>query len=164
MQYWLRLPDNAYDRAWDRFYTTFSFQPGVSAKDWPSITTRKPCKKIDIGSFWSNYNEQATLDFIQKGIDAFTAITQPGELIYALDWQHECFYVDPTKITAREMLQNGSGASRISFLPDGDYYIFITKDFENVWFGHPWEQTVTLIGNQLITAFDDLSLKRSGIR
>ncbi|WP_414648331.1 DUF2716 domain-containing protein [Dinghuibacter sp.] len=29
---------------------------------------------------------------------------------------------------------------------------FITKDRQNVWFGHPWEKTITLIGEKLISA------------
>ena len=45
-----------------------------------------------------------------------------------------------------------SSTPAISFIPDGDYYIFITKDLQNVWFGHPWEKSVTLIGEGLILA------------
>jgi hypothetical protein len=44
------------------------------------------------------------------------------------------------------MLDNNSVLPLISFIPDGEYYIFISKDHQNVWFGHPWEKTVTLIG------------------
>jgi len=38
----------------------------------------------------------------------------------------------------------------IPILPNGDYYIFLTKDFRNVWFGHAWEETITLIGHDLV--------------
>jgi hypothetical protein len=52
------------------------------------------------------------------------------------------------------MLPNDQTNSLVpSFVPDGDYYIFLTKDFQNVWFGHPWEKTITLIGDKLIKAY-----------
>ena len=50
------------------------------------------------------------------------------------------------------MLDNGSNNPVISFVPDGDYYIFISRDLQNVWFGHPWEKSITVIGEKLISA------------
>jgi hypothetical protein len=50
------------------------------------------------------------------------------------------------------MIDNVTNSTVVSFIPDGDYYIFITKDFGNIWFGHPWEKTVTVIGDRLIKA------------
>ena len=104
------------------------------------------------------YSEQSHANFIQQAIEAFIEITTPGEEIYALDWQHECYYYDPRKLRAPDMLNDASNIPKISFIPDGEYNIFVTMDFENIWFGHPWEQTVTIIGNKLITAIKNKGL------
>ncbi|GAB3774366.1 hypothetical protein GCM10027600_36810 [Nocardioides ginsengisegetis] len=33
--------------------------------------------------------------------------------------------------------------------PDGDYYAFLTSDFTEGTFGHPWEKTLCVIGEGL---------------
>lgn len=33
--------------------------------------------------------------------------------------------------------------------PIGDYYAFLTEDFSEGTFGHPWEQTLCVIGHRL---------------
>ncbi|MDQ0899197.1 DUF2716 domain-containing protein [Paenibacillus sp. V4I7] len=42
----------------------------------------------------------------------------------------------------------------ISFYPDGDYYLFINKDFLWGYLGHPWEQTISIFGGDLIHQFE----------
>jgi hypothetical protein len=140
-------------KVWDWIYEELSFKPSVRPIDWPSITTRKRHFKFKIDSLWgTGYSEQKHSNFIQQAIEAFIEITTPGEEIYALDWQHDCYYFDPRKLSASDMLYDDSSVTNISFIPDGDYYIFLAKDFENIWFGHPWEKTITVIGDRLIDA------------
>lgn len=151
---WSRIPQNDCDKIWHKFYTDFSFKPSSCQADWPSIRTSKPNVKLKITDMWSGaYDETKWLSLIQKGINSFCKIVDSEEEIIVLDWQHECYYINPRKIDVRTMLptHNTSG-QKPSFIPDGEYYIFITKDFENVWFGHPWEKTITIIGDKLIHA------------
>ena len=147
MKDWSAIPEIDYNRIWDKFDLDFSFTPSVDSKDWPSIKTEKPFLKFTISDLG---NENLLSDFIKKAIDAFIGITNEDEQIIALDWQHECFYINPGKIKVPDMLD----FSTISFIPNGDYYIFLTNDFENVWFGHPWEKSITVIGDRLINAFN----------
>jgi hypothetical protein len=155
MKDWKTLSEQNSDYAWGRFYQYFNFNPGINEKDWPGIHTDKPFIKFSIENLWgSSYSESINTNFIQKAIDAFVEITKDGEEIYALDWQHECFYVNPRLLTPGLMADNESSIPVISFIPNGDYYIFMTEDFENVWFGHPWEKTITIVGNELINAFN----------
>lgn len=141
------------EKVWDWIYRELSFKPSVRPLDWPSISTQKRYFKFKIDSLWGpDYSEQAHSNFIQQAIDAFIEITTPDEEIYALDWQHECYYFDPRRLSVNYMRDDGSSNTKISFIPDGDYYIFLTKDFENIWFGHPWEKTITVIGDRLIGA------------
>ncbi|MDQ0194585.1 DUF2716 domain-containing protein [Paenibacillus wynnii] len=64
--------------------------------------------------------------------------------IYPKDWQHESFYYSP-------YLQDVS--PRISFYPDGDYYLFLKTDFSFGYLGHPWEHSITIFGEELIQQF-----------
>jgi hypothetical protein len=36
--------------------------------------------------------------------------------------------------------------------PNGDYYIFLSEDFRTGTFGHPWEETMCIFGDRLLTA------------
>jgi hypothetical protein len=153
MQHWTKLTDAEQNEVWGRFFQEFSFRPSVRSVDWPSITTEREIHIFSIDGFWENkYDEASQINFLQKAIDAFVDITEPGELVFALDWQHEGFYIDPRKLTPGLMIDYATSSTVVSFLPDGDYYIFIAKDFKNIWFGHPWEKTVTVIGDKLIKA------------
>jgi hypothetical protein len=156
MKNWTRLSHADYDRIWDRFYKEFSFMPSTSPSDWPSIQTGKPSLKISLAELWSwPYDETKWLSLIEKGIRSFVDITDATEEIISLDSQHDCYHVNPRKIKAEDMLPDENISETLpSFVPDGDYYIFMTKDFENVWFGHPWEKTITIIGTKLIEAYN----------
>ena len=82
----------------------------------------------------------------QLALNLFDKISKPGDKLYALDWQHQCYDFDPRQ----EMDRNEFGEWVIPIFPNGDYYIFLTKDFNNIWFGYPWEQTITLIGDNIV--------------
>lgn len=116
--------------------------------------------KVSITDLWDQtYDEAKWLSLINKGINSFVSITKPLDEIIVLDWQHECFYINPRLIAAEVMLPNDKTTnSSPSFVPEGDYYIFITKNFENVWFGHPWEKTITIVGDKLIEAYKQMDI------
>lgn len=121
--------------------------------------------KINIKDlFGETYNEVAWDDFEAKAISAFKKITNDEDYVYALDWQHECYFVNMNRFDEFRIDLESKYNHYISFIPNGDYYIFITKDLKNIWFGHPWEKTVTLFGIDLINAFqrsEPLFLKKS---
>ena len=133
------------DMVWDRFENLFHFKPGINNNIFfPAIKTSKPKFKFSVKHCFS-------LDFSMTKLEAFALslfdeITSPGERLYALDWQHECYDFDPR----REMDRNEFDEWIVPVLPDGDFYIFLTKDFNNVWIGHPWEKTVTLVGENIV--------------
>jgi hypothetical protein len=148
-----------YKNVWDWLYAQLRFIPSTRSIDWPSIRTDKRYLKFKIDFLWgTGYSPLIHSNFVQKAIEAFIDITIPGEEIYALDWRHECYYYDPRKLSVHGMLDDGSSIPKISFIPDGDYYIFVTKDFENIWFGHPWEKTITVLGDKLIAALNQKKL------
>lgn len=149
------IPLNAkeYKGIWDWVYNELSFSPSVHAGDWASIKTKMPFHKFSIDFLWRGpYDQKRHAGFMKKAIDTFITITHKGDTIYAFDWQHEGFHYDPRELRVDGLLDSESSINVISFIPDGDYYIFITKNLQNNWFGHPWERSITLIGETLISA------------
>jgi hypothetical protein len=41
---------------------------------------------------------------------------------------------------------------KVPIYPDGDYYAFMTEDLLEGTFGHPWEQTLCIMGDRLINS------------
>ena len=136
------LDEFEYNKVWGRFRKLFRFKPSMSY--FPAITTDTPQLKFDISEGFSSKFSAEQLEEVV--IKIFKDITDPGERIYALNWQHESYDVDPRE----QMDKDETGEWVIPVFPNGEYFIFLTKDFNNVWFGHPWEETITLIGDEIV--------------
>ena len=136
------LSQEEYNEVWDRFYDLFQFKP--STKQFPGISSRKPILKFDIQShFTPTLSTDKLEDF---AIHLFKHISNPGDRFYALNWQHDCYDFDPREPMDRDEFNHWV----VPVLPNGDYHIFLTKDFNNLWFGHPWEKTITFIGDEIV--------------
>lgn len=132
---------------WSRFCKDFHFQP--STKTFPSYRTPSPFIKYDISNC---YAEELIRDFEEKAVKAFQQCTRPGELIYALDWQHDCYLVNPSLEFPRHVpWRVGNEDWIVSIHPDGDYHFFLAKDFSWGILGHPWQETITIYGEKLIS-------------
>jgi hypothetical protein len=143
MKIWTALTESECNEVWEKLHQHFSF---------PRIHTDKPLHKFSIRHIWGD--EHYIYDLEQKALDILISITAPGEKVLALDWEHTCYRVDLRHHKGNPRAEN---IFHIPFIPDGDYYIYVTEDFENVWFGHPWEETITVIGEKLMAAtFDNL--------
>ena len=68
-------------------------------------------------------------------------MSPPAERVIALDWQHQGYYFRPERF---------EGHWEIPPFPDGDYYIFLSEDMTEGWFGHPWEQTICVFGSRAV--------------
>jgi hypothetical protein len=130
------------DLVWNKFYALFKFNPGPTV--FPAIHSGQPQIKLDISELFNDVRLIKELEVAAHSV--FIRISEPGERLYALDWQHQCYDFDPRKPFERDEYNDWI----VPVFPNGDYYIFLKKDFSNVWFGHPWEQTVTLIGSSII--------------
>ena len=137
--------DEDIDRIWKRFGRGFKFNPSTRKADWPGILEKSPSKTFALPP----YNEINRELLWQEFFKLFRAVQRPGQTIYALDWQHECFLFDPS--------DNGRPAepSLLNPLPDGDYYIFIESELRFFWFGHPWERTICIFGQPLLQALQN---------
>ena len=147
---WRRLTDAEYDSVWDRFYSTFDFHPSVDRENWPGIREPHPSTTYAIDHAFGDADRYDVLqaDLASRLMAAFRRCCSPGYALYALDWQHTCYRLEPH--------QHPDGLSPFAWpvpsLPDGDYYIFLADDLRFGVFGHPWEQTMCAFGDPLLEA------------
>lgn len=100
-------------------------------------------------------------DMVKK---VFLDVTEEGQRLYALDWQHSAFLFDPRNeeeqrsFWKQDNRYTGGGyhADFPSFYPDGDYYFFIDEFFEFGYLGHPWRQEIWVFGDVLINEIDKI--------
>jgi hypothetical protein len=141
----IQLAEAEYRRVWDRFSTEFGFRPSTNPTKWPAI--KEPTSSVT----WSldaldDDPDYERLDrlvaVVQQGL---TACVPPSERLFALDWQHASFQFSPHMV-------GGPGQAEwpLSPYPDGDYYIYLTADFRTGSFGHPWESSLCLFGQELL--------------
>ncbi|GAA4586840.1 hypothetical protein GCM10023107_03950 [Actinoplanes octamycinicus] len=76
---------------------------------------------------------------------AFAEAVPDGGRLAVLDWQHQSYWFRPDLQVRR------GDPWPLSVFPDGDYYIFLTEDLTAGTFGHPWEQTLCVFGEPLMT-------------
>jgi len=157
MKNWRKIDPDEYKLVWEKFYELFKFKPSLT--EFPAIVSSLPQLKFDISKLYSD-NKIIFNELEQIALDLFIKLSKPSERLYALNWQHDCYDFDPRL----EMDRNQFDEWIVPILPNGDYYIFLTKDFKNVWFGHPWEMTITLIGLEIAnfgrSIFSEIDLKK----
>lgn len=154
MSAWQRLSEAEGDEVWDRFYADFHFHPSIHAADFPAIAEphpsltfalpRPPGRDTRDGLYHRTWPDQDELDdLVSSVLAAFRACTADDERIYALDWNHPCYWLRPHAAVDEWF---------VPVLPNGDYYIFLERSF--LWgdFGHPWEWTMCVFGADLLAA------------
>jgi hypothetical protein len=77
-------------------------------------------------------------------------LVHEDQWIYALDWQHPGYRFYPH----RPFSLNRLGEWPIPILPNGDYHIFLEQDFNFGVFGHPWEETICVLGEKLLSILE----------
>jgi hypothetical protein len=140
-QAWTPLTSEEYDAVWDRFYREFSFHPSVNPEDFPGI--REPVPSITWTLHPSPWTVEDEDELHHRFLAAFKACTTAEEVLYALDWQHTCYWFCP-HVPFEEWV--------VPVLPNGDYYIFLSHDFSWGVFGHPWEWTLCGFGKPFLEA------------
>ncbi len=151
MKNFQQLKDSIEDSIWERFYQLFQFAPSTTV--YPAIKTDKPYLRLDISKVFGDSRLIEKLE--RTAIELFIHISSPGERLYALVWQHQSYDFDPRQPLEKDEFDEWI----IPILPNGDYYIFLESEFDNVWFGHPWEETITLVGSSMIQRWEEIGLK-----
>lgn len=75
--------------------------------------------------------------------------------IYAMDWDHECFYIDDfSKFPAFDE----DGAWIPNFLPDGETVFFLSTNLTEGWIADFNNKSIILVGESFIQAVKELKL------
>jgi hypothetical protein len=137
-----------YEQIWTPFDAKFNFRP--SMESFPGYTEPVPSVTYDIASAYGNEKSYNALeaDLYIKLLKSFRELLQTGEYVWALDWQHQTYKFFPH----REFLGSDPEQWKVPLFPNGDYYIFLEKGMEWGVLGHPWEKTMCVFGEKLITS------------
>lgn len=147
---WSLIPENQLDLIWERFSNRFRFRPSVSS--FPGITEPVPSVTYSVAGAFASLEDAhpITDDLDDAALRVSSTMAGPSGRVIALDWQHECYYFEPSR---------HDGRWRIPALPYGEYSIFISEDMADGWFGHPWEETICVFGHRATSSLE-LSLPR----
>ncbi|MFE4922327.1 DUF2716 domain-containing protein [Streptomyces sp. NPDC056661] len=141
----VQLSQAEYRRVWDRFYAEFNFRPSMNPAYWPGIKEPAVSVTWSLASLDDDPGYERLDRLIEVVEQGLTACVPVQARLFALDWQHEALQFSPH-------LVRGPGQAEwpLSPYPDGDYYIFLSEDFLIGSFGHPWESSLCLFGQELL--------------
>jgi hypothetical protein len=154
MNAWIELLESEYNAVWDRFESQFAFRPSVKENDWPAIQEPTPSITYRISNIFhqgERHYKSLNSSLMDSFLKCFKSLTNEDDWIYALDWQHPGYKFWPH----RRFSLDDYGEWKVPILPNGDYYIFLEREFEFGVFGHPWEQTMCVFGERLLSLLNE---------
>ncbi len=134
---------------WQKFGSQFGF----SISTTPAIFEPSPSVTYFIGpnSDQPDHFDKLLTDLDIRMLAAFRRCVPADGWLYALDAYHPSYRFRPhIPFDAAE-----GNNWRVSVFPNGDYHIFLAPDLRFGLFGHPWEQTMCIFGEELLTALED---------
>lgn len=142
---WHPIP---YAEAWAKFDARFDFKPDYYERTRPAIRLPDVCLVLDLAPVFAR--EGARLAAAEAAITAaalrnFVWLTYDDEELTALDWQHTPYRYSPADLALADI------GWLVPVLPDGDYFVHTTADLRWGTFGHPWQQSLTIWGEELVT-------------
>lgn len=148
MENWIELTPDEYRYVWDKFSKDFKFNPSGIKQNSPTFTPIEPFIVFDISHLYGNNFTELYQDLEQSILKAFCECMDKIEYLYVLDWQHTSYLFNPYLDSTR----NEFDELPIPLYPNGDYYLFLNKTMSWGYLAHPWEQTITLFGHEIIIA------------
>ncbi|MFJ9811261.1 DUF2716 domain-containing protein [Streptomyces sp. NPDC101158] len=132
---------------WDRLHGEFGFRPSTSTfpgidEPVPSVTWSLDALDTPDGA--GDEDRLEALEAVIRG--ALKDLSPPGGLLGFLDWQHTGYVFDPHRV-------GGPGRPGAA-CPDGDYYLNVHPELRFGTFGHPWEHTLCVWGEDLLAAVE----------
>ncbi|MEK4894115.1 DUF2716 domain-containing protein [Bacillus sp. FSL M7-0996] len=156
MKEWILLNEQEYENVWDRFYDEFAFNPNIDGEQ--SFKFSCPYITYDLPNYFEGkWTDDDDYIFDHILLKALILCTEKHEYIYALDWHHNSYWMNPS---LNLNLNEKDHQWKIPFFPDGDYYFFLQKDFKWGYLGHPWEKVIYIFGEELIKNFKELRASR----
>ena len=104
-----------------------------------------------------NYKTTPQIELIKL---IFSECMGRDDYIYAIDWHHSWFKYNP-KINEPyglymmyETLED-TKAYFPHFYPNGDYYLFVSKNFDWGYLTHPWQEKVYVFGEKIVALMEE---------
>lgn len=140
---WVLMTDAEQHSAWHDFHRRFAFSPSYRGVD-PGIVEPKQSTTYDISHAYGDSSRylQLTKQLCHAYTEAFRVITPVDSSVLVLDWQHNCYNFFPHQ----EFPFRSEDDWPIPALPNGGYYIFLSRDMNCGAFGHPWRETICIWG------------------
>lgn len=160
---WLPLDEAAYDREWARFESRYGFRASTTPDGWPAITEPPDSLTLDLSVIEDGPRRGAAYDALNaEALRSFVWALEGVDELVVLDWQHQTYRFRPA---AQALTWRGEWT--VPVYPDGDYFAFMTPDMDEGTFGHPWEQTLCIVGQRLMSTLGQslatwLPVKRAG--
>ncbi|MFT8321110.1 MAG: DUF2716 domain-containing protein [Bacillus sp. (in: firmicutes)] len=151
MNNWTMLSTNQNDLLWEIVSARIRFRPSIKKSRFlKPFQVPEPFIVYDISSYYDNKEADKLInDLENKTWKVFLECTLVNEKIYALDYQHPGYLVDPRK----PMDRNEFNEWIVPVFPNGDYYFFFQENFEWGILGHPWRKEMTIFGEKLIDSY-----------
>ena len=133
-----------YDQAWAAFDERFAFEPNFHERSKPAIILPERCLVIDLHPVFASDGPRSAAGQEAISTAAFVRLAGSHEMT-ALNWQHT-----PYRYSPAEQAVAGPDVWPVPVFPNGDYYIHLAHDLEWGTLGHPWQESLTLWGDELI--------------
>jgi hypothetical protein len=135
-----------YDQAWAPFDQRFDFKPAFYERIKPAINLPERSLVIDLAPVYAHDGPPfmaAEAAVNAAALRCFVWLADDQEMT-ALDWQHTPYRYSPAKHAAARM-----NHWPVPVFPNGDYYIHLAPGLKWGSFGHSWQQSLTLWGDEL---------------
>jgi hypothetical protein len=167
MEQWVLIEDRTeVDAIWDSFDSLLDFKPNYYEKEecpFDFSKTSEPVVAYDISKIsragFEVHDENGnyrTTEQITTLKSAFVECMGEDEYMYTLEWQGSTFLYNPRVETAYDYymlysnLPDDTRAYYPDFYPNGEYYLFVAKDFSWSYLTHPWQEKVWFYGAKLV--------------
>lgn len=146
---WRAMASLEREAAWDRYYEKFDFRASVKPEGWPAIKEPTPSVTFDLSMSDGPRMITAFAALNAEALRCFVWALPDIEELLVLNWQHTAWWFDPRLDDAPAQWDDLQHAQPTVW-PDGDYFSFLSPDMTEGTFGHPWEQTLCVMGDRLI--------------
>jgi Protein of unknown function (DUF2716) len=148
---WTDLADDMFGAEyWDQFESTFGFRASTTPDRWPAIREPTPSITLDLTPLFDG--GPSTFATGEQAVNALALLSMvevftDQEPLVVLDWQHPAYLLRPHEFAVSERPWIG-----VQPFPNGDYYGFFNAPMTEGTFGHPWEQTLCVIGESMVAS------------
>ena len=150
---WELISFKCSEEIWENFEQQCKFSPSIEV-DKEVFAPKAEYDIYDCAGAFLKYENDNNWSNVIRNI--FIKVKGSDEYIYALDWQHsELRYIpeiDRSEVNKAYFIDDDNGGFNIylpKFYPDGDYYLFLAKDFRWGYLTDPWRQQIIVYGDEL---------------